>query len=106
MVRYIVCYDISDNDLRTEVAKILKGPDGLVRNRVQRSVFEISEERVDAVLAALDSKINPDAGFLAVYRVCDTCEGDSFYFGTPPKISDIRKDEVQQRCRRPRLDQR
>ena len=72
---FLVCYDISDDDLREEVSQVL----GEYGDRVQRSVFEValrSEEdlamlrgRLEAVLGA-----DPEVRF---YRLCERCREES-----------------------------
>ena len=84
MARYIVCYDISDGDLRDRVPDLLR--DGYDANPVQESVFEVSLNRThrDELIADLTGAMDPDKDRLAVYRLCDTCKAASFVFGKPP----------------------
>lgn len=72
---YLVSYDIpSDkavNRRRNKLAKFLEGR-GL---RVQLSVFELmlSPERLPALLAELNTKINPKEDSIRVYPLCGSC---------------------------------
>ncbi|WP_457621965.1 CRISPR-associated endonuclease Cas2 [Persephonella sp.] len=67
-MRFIVCYDISDNRKRQKVAKLLKG----FGIRTQFSVFEVDCSRsvIEAILIAVDSIIDPIDKFF-VYPVDD-----------------------------------
>jgi len=67
-MRFIVCYDISDNRKRLKVSKLLKG----FGIRTQYSVFEVdcSKNVMDAIIIAVDSIIDPVDKFF-VYPVDD-----------------------------------
>ncbi|WP_456399859.1 CRISPR-associated endonuclease Cas2, partial [Persephonella sp.] len=56
-MRYIVCYDISDNKNRLKVAKMLKG----FGVRTQKSVFEMEcdEYTAKVILIAAEAIIDP-----------------------------------------------
>jgi len=75
MLVYAVCYDISDDKQREQVAEILLS----YGNRVQFSVYEISV-RSKAELQALCAKLQavaPEEGRFRLYRLCEHCRRDS-----------------------------
>jgi CRISPR-associated protein Cas2 len=72
---YLVCYDITDDDIRLEVSKILGG----YGERVQRSVFEIavrSEAELEQLQARLEEVLG-DTPELRFYPLCGRCRNES-----------------------------
>ncbi len=72
---YLVCYDLSDNRVRSALARVLKG----YGSRVQRSVFEInlrSPSEFQGLMTQLRSLTDqPDQ--VRFYRLCQNCREDS-----------------------------
>ncbi|MGH8625193.1 MAG: CRISPR-associated endonuclease Cas2 [Gammaproteobacteria bacterium] len=74
-MKYLVCYDIADDDVREDVANVL----GEYGERVQRSVFEVIV-RSEAELARLQQRLaealraEPELRF---YRLCERCRAES-----------------------------
>jgi CRISPR-associated protein Cas2 len=69
---YLVCYDITDDDTRLEVSKIL----GEYGERVQRSVFEVairSEAELEWLRARLEEALGGDTPELRFYPLCGRC---------------------------------
>ena len=75
---YIVAYDISNDKIRTKIAKYLEKK-GL---RIQKSVFvlEISAKAVKFVMKDLN-KLRKDDGIIHVFAVCKTCRNKSKVIG-------------------------
>lgn len=71
MFVYVVCYDISDNRIREEVAKELLRHG----NRVQFSVFEIAMPSKDALteLCQRLQELADDETAIRFYRLCQSC---------------------------------
>lgn len=75
MTVYVVCYDIEDDGIRTQVSKLL----GEYGERVQRSVFEITL-RSEAERGQLQARLEAVAGEerdLRFYRLCERCRAES-----------------------------
>jgi len=74
---YLICYDISDDDLRRRVS-ILLGRHG---NRVQRSVFEVrigDSGHLEQLRAQLIALLDPEPeAELRFYRLCARCRAAS-----------------------------
>jgi CRISPR-associated protein Cas2 len=78
---YIVCYDITKNDLRNKVSKILAS----VGTRVQKSVFELDlpPDKLSQVISKTVALIEPSDS-LRCYRLCERCIADSRHFDQTP----------------------
>jgi CRISPR-associated protein Cas2 len=79
---YLVCYDISDDDLRDDVSKIL----GEYGDRVQRSVFEVALGS-EADLLALRQRLSEamqDNIEVRFYRICERCREESHTLSGEP----------------------
>jgi CRISPR-associated protein Cas2 len=73
---YLVCYDITDDDTRLAVSKIL----GEYGERVQRSVFEVavrSEVELERLRARLEEALG-DIPELRFYPLCGRCRKESY----------------------------
>ena len=72
---YVICFDISDDRLRTQIGKrLLK-----FGNRVQKSVFEVqldSAQQADALRLEFLEQLD-DADKLHFYRLCLNCRKQS-----------------------------
>lgn len=72
---YVVCYDVEDDGIRTQVSKLL----GEYGERVQRSVLEItlrSEAEWGQLLARLEAVVGEERD-LRFYRLCERCRAES-----------------------------
>jgi CRISPR-associated protein Cas2 len=73
---YLVCFDISDDRIRTRVSKLLER----YGDRVQKSVFEITL-RSPAALKKLQQQLTdlmlPEEHQLRFYRLCSQCRQTS-----------------------------
>jgi CRISPR-associated endonuclease Cas2 len=78
-VRFIVAYDIADNDARSRVAALL-GRHGI---RLQRSVFdvELEPEEVDEMIASVERLIDLDVDVVDVFGTCSACEDRRWHIG-------------------------
>lgn len=77
---FVVTYDVSDDDRRSQIADLL----GRYGQRVQLSVFEchLDDESFAAVLAATAAILeNPDQGSVRFYRWCAACRDASTGLG-------------------------
>lgn len=69
---YLVTYDITDDQRRTKVAKILED----FGDRVQYSVFEMEIERseqLDEMQGRLNRVIDPASDSVRIYFLCQGC---------------------------------
>jgi CRISPR-associated protein Cas2 len=69
---YLVAYDISDDQRRTKVAKILED----FGDRVQYSVFELELEQpsqLNEMRARLENVIDPQGDSVRIYFLCQGC---------------------------------
>lgn len=69
---YVICYDITDDRLRTKAAKLVQGHG----KRVQKSVFEcadLSEQQLLRLLDKLDRLIDHETDSVRCYRQCKGC---------------------------------
>ena len=69
-MRYLVVYDISDNNLRSQTAELLKDY-GL--KRIQKSAFAGELRRHELKSLAVDLSKTVKADNLKVFPLCDTC---------------------------------
>ena len=73
---YLACYDIPEDRLRAQVAKIL----GEYGNRIQYSVFELmieSESVLDELRVKIRHEVQEDICSLNFYRLCQNCRAAS-----------------------------
>ncbi len=79
---HVIAYDISDDDRREEIARVLEG----YGQRVQYSVFEVECDLKE--LSLLVERLEPLVGgvqdALRVYRVCATCAAETIVLGRAP----------------------
>lgn len=79
-MRYIICYDISENPIRNRIAKYLES----IARRIQRSVFtcEGSEARMHIVKSRLQALIeSAEEPRLVVAPLCAACESKLWQIG-------------------------
>ncbi len=71
---YVVCYDISDDRRRTQLAKCLES----FGSRVQWSVFEafLTRPLVDNLLTRIGEIINSATDSVSVYPLCASCAAE------------------------------
>ena len=75
MTVYLACYDITDNSIRTAIARVLEE----YGDRVQRSVFEIvlrSDSELAEVLERLRTEAEDELN-IRLYRLCKSCRAVS-----------------------------
>ena len=71
MVVYVVCYDMSDDGIREQVATVLLG----YGNRVQYSVFEVvihSPSELQELCSQLQAVADENTR-IRLYRLCERC---------------------------------
>ncbi|MDW7774376.1 MAG: CRISPR-associated endonuclease Cas2 [Desulfobulbaceae bacterium] len=69
---YIICFDISDDRVRSRVNKVLKG----AGYRVQKSVFEcpnLTEKRFLKIKDRLEALIDHGEDSVRYYQLCRSC---------------------------------
>lgn len=69
---YVICYDITEDRLRTKASKLLDGHG----RRVQKSVFEcpdLTEKQLLRLLDVLDRLIDHETDSVRCYRQCRSC---------------------------------
>lgn len=78
---YVVSYDITKDDLRNKVSKILAE----VSMRVQKSVFELDlpPDKISQVITKVVALIE-SSDSLRCYRLCERCLADSLHFDQTP----------------------
>lgn len=84
---YLVCFDISDDRVRTRVAKALKG----FGHRVQKSVFEcpdLTEKQLLKLKDRLEGLIDETTDSVRYYRQCQGClpQCEMSGIGERPKV--------------------
>lgn len=76
MELYLVCFDISDDDLRRRIGNLLLG----YGERVQRSVFEVAvrdQTDLEALRTELLALVEPGDQDIRLYRLCASCRQTS-----------------------------
>ena len=78
-MRYIVCYDVSDDKRRRKISELLDG----YGDRIQDSVFELPVESslMDECLDQLTDFVKKSEDNVAIYRLCSSCDSERTYFG-------------------------
>jgi CRISPR-associated protein Cas2 len=78
-MRYLICYDISDDHRRNSISKFLLD----YGERVQFSVFEfnITEKILDTIIKGIPGRISSDSDCVRIYRLCAECAGLIQTFG-------------------------
>ncbi len=69
---YLICFDITENRIRSKVVKLLKGHG----RRVQKSVFEcpnMSEQSFVTMSVTLDEIIDHTTDTIRFYPLCKKC---------------------------------
>ena len=92
MPRFVVCYDITSDPRRRQVAACLDA----YGDRVQDSVFEMLVDTLlfDKCLSELSGLIDATEDTVAVYRLCAPCEKGRFYLGTGEKAERVGEEDV------------
>lgn len=81
-VRYIVCYDISEQKIRTKVVKYLES----FALRIQYSVFTFTSSGSDIkhIFDKLESLTSgADSPSLVIFPMCKSCEEKTMMIGKP-----------------------
>ena len=85
-MRYLVCYDITDDRRRQRVSELLLD----FGSRVQESVFEciIDAPLADQMQKRLRKSIDVESDSVFIFPVCDACLARSFNLGLARQVSD------------------
>lgn len=81
-MRYLICYDITENKMRSRVAKILEK----IGRRLQYSVFyvDITEKECQGLRQKLiETTEDSEKSLLLIVPLCASCYGRSWIQGTP-----------------------
>ena len=81
-MKYIICYDIKENKIRSRVVKYLEGR----AFRIQFSVFKCNSDRKEIKQIwkeLLDIVRNADNPLLLIIPVCKACEKEMMMHGKP-----------------------
>lgn len=81
-MRYLVCYDIAENKIRSRVAKILEK----IGRRLQYSVFyvDITEKECQGLRQNLmEATEGGEKSLLLIVPLCASCYGRAWIQGTP-----------------------
>lgn len=78
-MKYIICYDISDNKRLYRIAKALN----FSGYRVQKSFFscDLSDGEYQSLLSEILSRIDPDKDKVAIYKICEKCVSGGTFIG-------------------------
>ena len=81
-MRYVIAYDISDDDRRTRLAHLLEGHG----RRVQYSVFEcqLGERELLRLRRDMLRVIDPSTDSIRIYGLCGRCRAALEVLGTGP----------------------
>ena len=81
---YIIAYDISDDNIRSRIAKYLEGKG----QRVQESVFECRKTPDDMnLIAERLNKMSDNETCIRIYPVCDECYKKAQEIGSGKEIT-------------------
>lgn len=85
-MRYLVCYDIADDNRRQRISELLLD----FGSRVQESVFQclIDVPLADRMLERLKNTIDADSDSVFVFSLCDACLARSTDLGVARQASD------------------
>jgi len=90
---YVICYDISDNNLRAKIAKELQN----YGRRVQYSVFEcdITKERFRVLHAILYKLLSgQEDSNIRIYEICANCTNRIQKIGVEEIMAKYSREEV------------
>ena len=78
-MRYVIVYDISDDNRRNRVSKFLKG----WGRRVQKSAFEcdLSPDELSVVREQLEGLMDVSEDRCHIYRLCGECQPKKIVLG-------------------------
>lgn len=91
---YLISYDMSNNRLRSKVAKELEN----FGKRVQFSVFEcdISKERLDILYKRLvNIMLSEPEGNIRIYTICADCRNKIQIIGNTDRIALLTEEEEE-----------
>ena len=85
-MRYIICYDIADDNRRSRVANELKN----YGHRTQESVFwaDLSDALRDRMWRAIGKLVDAKADKLHVFAMCEGCQRKALQLGEEPAMED------------------
>ncbi len=86
-MKWVVAYDVSDDYVRQRIARALEG----MGQRVQGSVFEcrFDDAELESAVERLRTELGTDGnGNVRFYRLCATCDGAAFGFGSLVESTD------------------
>ncbi|CAK0751661.1 CRISPR-associated endoribonuclease Cas2 [Gammaproteobacteria bacterium] len=80
-MRYVICYDVSDNKRRRHLSMCLQA----YGDRVQESVFEAVLDRMlfDRMVKDVEKQIQDSTDTVRIYPLCGTCAGKVVRLGIP-----------------------
>jgi len=83
-MRYLICYDVTENKARARLVRVLEGQ----AYRVQKSVFEgfFSAEEIDKLKSHCRKLIDEKTDTLRFYPLCERCEGRMEGFGQMVRV--------------------
>ena len=71
-MRYLIIYDITDDNLRTLVAESLKDY-GLTRTQYSAFIGSLRRDKLNSLLVDLKNLIKEEIESVQIYPLCDTC---------------------------------
>jgi len=95
-VRYIVIYDVTDNDLRNKLIKLLTDY-GL--ERIQYSAFlgELKQHSLNSLTTEIKRIMNKSGEYVLILPVCDRCFTSKKTVGKPKKYAHIEEAGLKPR---------
>jgi CRISPR-associated protein Cas2 len=83
-LRYVVIYDISDDNLRNHVAETLKDY-GLQRIQYSGFMGDLRRDKLNSLLVDLNNLITDIKENVQLFPMCDNCLKNKKIIGTPKK---------------------
>jgi CRISPR-associated protein Cas2 len=83
-MRYVIIYDITDDDLRASVAETLKDY-GLQRIQYSAFIGDLRRDELNSLLVDLKNLIKDLKENIQLYPLCDTCFKGRKEVGKPKK---------------------
>ena len=91
-IRYVVCYDVSDDKRRRKLAELLDG----YGDRIQDSVFEmvVDPDMMEGCTDRISALVERSEDRVAVYRLCGACSRERSYFGVNASAAGVGEELV------------
>jgi CRISPR-associated protein Cas2 len=95
-MRYLIIYDITDDNLRLRVSEVLKDY-GLAHIQYSAFIGELRRDRLNSLITDLARLIGNAVENVQIYPICDLCFRGRRVIGKPKRY------EVDEESRKPRI---